>query len=244
MLSSQGAAMSEHPLAIGIDFGGTSVKIGVVCGSEIIDSAPPISTQDFDGPEALIASMVRAVEDLRLKNPNIVAVGVGMPGFVHFEKGIVFNLTNVRGWQNIPLKDLLQTKLNLPVVADNDANCMAYAEWQLGAGRGFKHLVCASLGTGVGGGVIVNGQMLRGEKSARHRLIFKVAVVITEISVRWKITLETARSRAMRCKPIKQPALKKTSKTARPPRSRKPPSMVMKLRWVVGIASAACSPRR
>lgn len=154
--------MSEFPLAIGIDFGGTSVKIGVVCGSEIIDSAPPISTQDFDGPEALIASMVRAVEDLRLKNLNIVAVGVGMPGFVHFEKGIVFNLTNVRGWQNIPLKDLLQTKLNLPVVADNDANCMAYAEWQLGAGRGFKHLVCASLGTGVGGGIIVNGQMLRG----------------------------------------------------------------------------------
>ena len=154
--------MSELPLAIGIDFGGTSVKIGVVCGSDLIDSAPPISTQDFDGPEALISTMVRTVEDLRLKHPNIVAVGVGMPGFVHFEKGIVFNLTNVRGWQNIPLKELLQSELKLPVVADNDANCMAYAEWKFGAGRGYKHLVCASLGTGVGGGVIANGQMIRG----------------------------------------------------------------------------------
>ena len=154
--------MSENSLTIGIDFGGTSVKTGVVRGSEIIDSAPPIATQEFDGPDSLIATMVRTVEDLRLKHPGICAVGVGMPGFVHFEKGVVFNLTNVRGWQDIPLKDLLQEKLKLPVVADNDANCMAFAEWKLGAGRGFQHLVCASLGTGVGGGIIVNGQMVRG----------------------------------------------------------------------------------
>jgi glucokinase len=154
--------MSELPLAIGIDFGGTSVKTGVVCGSEIIDSAPPIATQEFDGPELLIATIARAVEDLRLRHPGIRAVGVGMPGFVNFEKGIVFYLTNVRGWENVPLKDLLQTKLNLPVVADNDANCMAFAEWKLGAGKGFRHIVCASLGTGVGGGLIVNGQMVRG----------------------------------------------------------------------------------
>lgn len=154
--------MSEHSLAIGIDFGGTSVKTGVVRGSEIVDSAPPIATQDFDGPEPLIAMIVRTVEDLRLMHPGIVAVGIGMPGFVHFEKGIVFNLTNVRGWQNVALKEILEAKLKLPVVADNDANCMAFAEWKLGAGKGFKDLVCVSLGTGVGGGVIVNGQMVRG----------------------------------------------------------------------------------
>ena len=154
--------MSEHPLAIGIDFGGTSIKTGVVRGSEIVDHAPPIATQDFDGPELLITMIVRTVEDLRLRHPGIAAVGIGMPGFVHFEKGIVFNLTNVRGWQNVALKEMLEAKLKLPVVADNDANCMAFAEWKLGAGRGFKHLVCASLGTGVGGGVITNGQMVRG----------------------------------------------------------------------------------
>jgi glucokinase len=154
--------MSEIPLAIGIDFGGTSVKTGVVRGSEILDHAPPIATQDFEGSEPLIAMIVRTVEDLRLRHPEIAAVGIGMPGFVHFEKGIVFNLTNVRGWQNVALKEMLEAKLKLPVVADNDANCMAFAEWKLGAGRGFNHLVCASLGTGVGGGVIANGQMVRG----------------------------------------------------------------------------------
>ena len=156
--------MNEHPLAIGIDFGGTSVKTGVVRGCEIIDHAPPIATQDFNRPEELIATMVRTVEDLRARHPQIGAVGIGMPGFVDFEKGIVLGLTNVRGWQNVLLKDRLMEALTLPVSADNDANCMAFAEWKLGAGKGYEHLICASLGTGVGGGVIANGQMVRGAK--------------------------------------------------------------------------------
>lgn len=156
--------MNDIPLAIGIDFGGTSVKTGVVHGSEIIDHAPPIATQDFNNPEEQIAAMVRAVEDLRSRHEGIIAIGIGMPGFVDFEKGIVFNLTNVRGWENIPLRDLLSKATGLPVAADNDANCMAFAEWKLGAGKGYNHLVCASLGTGVGGGIIVNGSMARGAR--------------------------------------------------------------------------------
>ncbi|MFD2255343.1 ROK family protein [Luteolibacter algae] len=156
--------MNDSPLAIGIDFGGTSVKTGVVRGREIIDQAPPIATQEFETPSALINTIVRTVEDLRLRHPGIRAVGVGMPGFVDFEKGLVLNLTNVRGWVDIPIKQKLSEKLKLPVAADNDANCMAFAEWKLGAGLGYDHLICVSLGTGVGGGVIVNGQMVRGAK--------------------------------------------------------------------------------
>ena len=157
--------MSDTPLAIGIDFGGTSVKTGVVYGSNIIDHAPPIATPDFEGPNELIAAIARTVEDLRHHHPGIAAIGVGMPGFVNFEKGIVYELTNVRGWLDIPLKGLLQGKTGLPVVVENDANCMAFAEWKRGAGRGFNHMICMTLGTGVGGAVIANGQMIRG---ARH----------------------------------------------------------------------------
>jgi glucokinase len=156
--------MNETPLAIGIDFGGTSVKTGVVRGGEIIDLAPPIATQDFSSPEELIATMVRTTEDLRSRHAGIRAIGIGMPGFVDFEKGIVLNLTNVRGWQNIPLRDTLAMATGLPVAADNDANCMAFAEWKLGAGKGYKHLVCVALGTGVGGGIIANGAMVRGAR--------------------------------------------------------------------------------
>ncbi len=154
--------MSDSPLTIGIDFGGTTVKTGVVFQSHIIDHAPPITTRDFDGHEELIEAMVRVVEDLRVRHPDVAAIGVGMPGFVNFEKGLVYNLTNVRDWESVPLKKILEEKTGLPVVIDNDANCMAIAEWKCGAGRGFQHIVFISMGTGVGGAIIANGQMIRG----------------------------------------------------------------------------------
>jgi glucokinase len=154
--------MKHTPLAIGVDFGGTSVKFGVLYRSNIIDHAPPISTPDFDGPESLIEAMIRVIEDLRDRHPKIEAVGVGVPGFVNFEKGSIYNLTNVRGWTNIPLRDLLTKALDLPVIVENDANCMAYAEWKRGAGRGLEHLIALTMGTGVGGGVVCNGKMVRG----------------------------------------------------------------------------------
>jgi glucokinase len=154
--------MSHTPLAIGIDFGGTSVKTGVVYRGNIIDHAPPIATPDFEGPDELINAIARTIEDLRQRHADIAAIGVGMPGFVNFEKGVVYGLTNVPGWTMIPLKNLLQGKTGLPVVVENDANCMAFAEWKRGAGRGFNHIVCMTLGTGVGGGIIANGQMIRG----------------------------------------------------------------------------------
>lgn len=154
--------MSDSPLTIGIDFGGTTVKIAVVQKSQILDHAPPIATQDFEDSGELIDAMVRAVEDLRVRHSNITAIGVGMPGFVNFEKGMVYGLTNVKNWENVPLKTILSEKIGLPVVVDNDANCMAFAEWKCGAGQGFEHVVFVSLGTGVGGAVIANGQMIRG----------------------------------------------------------------------------------
>ncbi|MFT4175687.1 MAG: ROK family protein [Luteolibacter sp.] len=154
--------MSNDPLSLGIDFGGTTVKIGVVSGCEIVDHAPPIATQEFERPADLIDAMVRVVEDLRARHGGVTAIGIGMPGFVDFERGYVYNLTNVRGWKGTPLKALMQEKTGLTVSVDNDVNCMAYAEWKHGAGRGKQHLVCMALGTGVGGGIIANGQMIRG----------------------------------------------------------------------------------
>lgn len=154
--------MTDSPLTIGIDFGGTSVKIAVVYQSHILDQAPPIATQEFGRKEDLIDAIVRVVEDLRARHPGIAAIGVGMPGFVNFEKGFIYNLTNVNGWDGVPLKSILHERVGLPVLIDNDANCMAYAEWKCGAGRGFQHVIFVAMGTGVGGAVIANGQMIRG----------------------------------------------------------------------------------
>ena len=158
--------MSETPLAIGVDIGGTTIKIGVVYRSNVIDQTSPISTTDFDGPDSLIDAVVGIIEDLRSRHSGIAGVGVGVPGFVNFEQGIVHSLTNVHGWENYRLKAVLTEKLKLPVIVDNDANCMTYAEWKRGSGRGLDHLVAITLGTGVGGGVVANGALVRGARFA------------------------------------------------------------------------------
>ncbi|MEN8695026.1 MAG: ROK family protein [Akkermansiaceae bacterium] len=154
--------MSDVPLAIGIDFGGTTVKAGVLYRSNVIEDAEPIDTQKYTEAEPLIQEIAKVVVDLRSRHPNVAAIGVGMPGFVDFPTGLVHNLTNVQGWQRIPLKNRLEELTELPVTVENDANCMAYAEWKRGSGRGLKHLVALTLGTGVGGGLVVNNQMVRG----------------------------------------------------------------------------------
>lgn len=170
--------MPETPLALGIDFGGTSIKIGVVYRSNVIDQAPPIATQDFDGPEPLLEAIVGVAGDMIANHRQIAAIGIGMPGFVDFEKGIVHNLTNVPGWRSYPLKKELTERLQLPVTVDNDANCMTYAEWKRGSGRGLDHLIAITLGTGVGGGVVTNGRMVRGARFG--------AGEIGQMSIDWK----------------------------------------------------------
>lgn len=154
----------EGTPAIGMDFGGTSVKAGVVVGDHVIATSPPISTQDFDGPDALIDAMAESIATLRHQHPGVTGVGVGMPGFVDVEHGIVRTLTNVRGWAEFPLRERLSKQCGLPVAVDNDANCMACAEWRVGAGQGYRNLLCVTLGTGVGGGVIVEGRLIHGAR--------------------------------------------------------------------------------
>ena len=148
--------------SIGIDFGGTSIKMWVVKGAEVIAHAPSIATQEYGNPDQLIEAIAQFVNMLRLNHPEVQAIGMGMPGFVNFYQGTVYTLTNVPGWNNVPVRDMLQAACGLPVYVENDANCMAYAEWKLGAGKGKRHLVCLTLGTGVGSGLIVNGELLRG----------------------------------------------------------------------------------
>ncbi len=156
--------------ALGIDFGGTSVKFGVVEGKEVIDHADSIDTQEFTSRKELILEIEHRIKTIRRQHPDLVAVGVGVPGFVDFSTGTIANLTNVAGWQNVPLKEILEKKIGLPVVVENDANAMAYAEWKLGAGKGYEHLIALTLGTGVGGGIIANNQMIRGANSGAGEL--------------------------------------------------------------------------
>ncbi len=153
---------SELPLAIGIDMGGTSVKYGVVRGAELLRSGEPIITGDFKGPQALIGEMTRRVGELREEFPSIEAVGIGVPGFVDVQRGVVHELTNVPGWKEVALRTLLTASTGLPCFAENDANAMCYAEFVHGAGKGARNMIAITLGTGVGGGLVLDGRLYRG----------------------------------------------------------------------------------
>ena len=152
-------------LAIGMDFGVQQIKVGVVYQSHVIDHAAAIPTREFDRPEELIEVMARTVGDLREKHPEVVALGLGMPGFVDFDRGLVHSMTNVEDWVSVPIQRILEEKTGLPVVVDNRANCMAIAEWRCGAARGLRDVIFTNIQTGVGGAIIANGRLIRG---ARH----------------------------------------------------------------------------
>ena len=155
-------SISDQPLAIGIDMGGTSVKYGVVRGAEILHTGDPIITGDFKGPKALIKEITRRVHQLRSQFPAIEALGIGVPGFVDVQRGVVHELTNVPGWKEVPLRNLLTESTGLPCFAENDANAMCFAEFAHGAGQGARNMIAITLGTGVGGGLVLDGHLYRG----------------------------------------------------------------------------------
>ena len=148
--------------AIGIDFGGTTVKSGVVTGGAIVARGETIETAGYSTPESLMEALLLAVAKLRRDHPEVAAIGVGLPGMVDSENGIVHELTNVPGWRDVALRALLRERTGLPATIENDANAMAYGEFRFGAAKNARHVVCVTLGTGVGGGLILDGRLYRG----------------------------------------------------------------------------------
>lgn len=152
-----------NELKIGIDLGGTNIKGGLVDASGTLVQRRSIETQGAGGFQHVLGRMVGLINELReaAATPPI-AVGVGVPGPMSHERGFVYAAPNLPGWVNIPLRDLLQAAVKMPVAIENDANAAAYGEYVAGAGRDARHMVMLTLGTGVGGGVIVNGKLTRG----------------------------------------------------------------------------------
>ncbi len=153
---------------IGVDVGGTNIKLGLVAPSGKIIAKTNLLTKSYiHNPLRLIDALVAAIHVLIRENgktrKDIAGIGIGLPGLVDVSRGNVIFMPNIPGWKNIPLRRIIQSKLKLPVFLDNDVNLVALGEWKLGAGKGYKNLVCITLGTGVGGGLIFDGALYRGE---------------------------------------------------------------------------------
>jgi len=147
-------------LAIGIDIGGTKVAAGVVDenGTIVADRRVPTPGSGAADVERAIADLVL---DLR-RSHDVVAVGIGAAGFVDINRSTVLFAPNV-AWRDEPLRDEVAKLVDLPVVVENDANAAAWGEYRFGAGRGEDHMVCVTVGTGIGGGVVLGGQLYRGK---------------------------------------------------------------------------------
>ena len=153
------------PATIGIDLGGTNIKTALIDAN-----GSPLSRRvsQYDpaiGPDATVELIAAAVDEMRSELRDavrLVGAGVGCPGPIDRAAGRVINAANLPGWHDVPIRDLLSRRLELPVVFDNDGNAAAFGEYWAGAGRGVQDVVMLTLGTGVGAGVILAGQLLHG----------------------------------------------------------------------------------
>lgn len=150
---------------IGMDLGGTNIKIGVVDLDEgkILDSTS-IPTLAREGHDAVLQRMsnlvTKIMEQNHLSSAEVGGVGIGLPGVLDLEKGTTIFLPNLPGtWPNVPVKSFISQKTGLPVSILNDVRAITLGEWKFGAGRGVDTMACFAIGTGVGGGLVINGRL-------------------------------------------------------------------------------------
>lgn len=150
---------------IGIDLGGTNLPCGIVTPDAKVIARHEEPTRAEEGVEAVIERMAKGVrmllETSGIAPSEILAVGVGAPGPLDGMRGIVLEAPNL-GWKNVPLSSILRKKTGFRIVLENDANAAGYGEFWAGAGRGCQHMVMMTLGTGIGGAIILDGKLHRG----------------------------------------------------------------------------------
>jgi glucokinase len=148
---------------IGLDLGGTNLRAAAVDRSGNMMDSVSGKTAYSEGRDAIIGDMVEAISVLRSRcGPNLTGIGVAVPGFIQMEDGIIRNSNNLASLENFPIRDEIGKRLGTSVILENDANAAAIGEQWIGAGKDVKDLVLLTLGTGVGGGIISEGQIVRG----------------------------------------------------------------------------------
>lgn len=155
---------------VGVDLGGTTTKIAFLNTAGDILHKWEIPTDNREEGRYITINIGEAIEqklqELGQSKENLLGIGMGAPGPVDYASGIIYNVVNLAWEDNYPLKAKLEQVTSLPVYIDNDANCAALGEMWRGAGEGAKDLICVTLGTGVGGGVIANGKIVQGISGA------------------------------------------------------------------------------
>ena len=148
---------------IGVDLGATKTRIGVVQDSRVVDQLE-IPTSSQGSKEQIISELIKGIE--KVSKSDFLGVGIGVPGLIDEEKGIIYDLWNIPSWKEVHLKDHLESHFRKPVRITNDANVFVLGEKMLGQGGPFKNLVGVTMGTGFGTGIIIDHKLYSGAFSS------------------------------------------------------------------------------
>jgi glucokinase len=150
--------------SIGLDLGGTNLRAAAIDRTGRMLGRVAGHTQYSEGREAIISDMVESIDSLRREfgKESLAGIGIGVPGFISLKEGIIRNCANIPDLENVPIREEIGRRLETTVILENDANAAALGEKWIGAGRDHDDLVMLTLGTGIGGGIISNGKVLRG----------------------------------------------------------------------------------
>src|SRR5690348_2414235 len=156
--------MSDTTYGIGVDLGGTNLRIAAVGSSGAILEKIALDTDVKEGREHVIVDMCAAVEELRgrMKGSRLVGIGIGVPGITNLATGMIRQSPNLPGWSDFPVRDDIERRLDTQVLLENDANAAALGEKWVGAGKDVPSLCMLTLGTGIGGGIILDGRIWHG----------------------------------------------------------------------------------
>lgn len=154
---------------LGIDLGGTAIKLGRFRHDGVCVQSLSVPTPQPATPDAVVDAMLRAIADID-SNQEAIAIGVGTPGPADATGRIARVAINLAGWHDVPLADWLEAKTGRPTTIANDANCAGLGEAWLGAGRWFRNLILLTLGTGVGGAIILDGKLFVGHHGTAGEL--------------------------------------------------------------------------
>jgi glucokinase len=151
--------------SIGVDLGGTNLRAAAIDSQGKMLDKIAGNTALQAGRDAVLDDMVQSIEKLRatLGAHNLKGVGIGLPGFILIDKGIIVGSNNMPEFENYPVRDEIEKRLGAKVILENDANAAAMGEQWMGAGRNVDDLVLLTLGTGIGGGIIIGGRVLHGQ---------------------------------------------------------------------------------
>ena len=150
-------------MRIAIDLGGTNVRVATVLPGGQVERIISEPCRSKGSEEEVLEHIFSLIDELM--TPEVDGIGIGVPSVVDTDKGIVYNVVGIPSWKEVHLKDRLEERYHIPASVDNDCNCFALGVTSFGRGQGYREAFCVTLGTGVGGSLVIDGQLYRGRNA-------------------------------------------------------------------------------